>query len=170
MDSSDCGRNGAVLMLIKIKEFLLVGLFIVFILFINKQTVFVEVDMETITKELSKEAGLEEMQEFSASRAKADLGINVNDYKAVAYYGHESIMECETLLIICLNDGSQGDELIERIEKQRIGLMNLFQSYAPDQYELLANSILDIKGNYVFYIVSENAEDIAQLFVDCITE
>ena len=33
-------------MLIKIKEFLLVGLFIVFIMFINKQTVFVEVDMD----------------------------------------------------------------------------------------------------------------------------
>ena len=48
--------------------------------------------------------------------------------------------------------------------------MNLFQSYAPDQYELLANSILDIKGNYVFYIVSENSEDVARLFVDCITE
>ncbi len=157
-------------MLIKIKEFLLVGLFIVFIIFINRQAVFVEIDMDTITASLSEEAGLEEMQEFSASRIKADLGINVNDYKDVAYYGHESIMECETLLIICLNDGSQGDALIEKIENQRTRLMNLFQSYAPDQYELLANSILDIKGNYVFYIVSENAEDIAQLFVDCITE
>ena len=137
---------------------------------INKLLSLNDETLKTVIKKVSKEAGLEEMQEFSASRAKADLGINVNDYKAVAYYGHESIMECETLLIICLNDGSQGDELIERIEKQRTGLMNLFQSYAPDQYELLANSILDIKGNYVFYIVSENAEDIAQLFVDCITE
>ena len=157
-------------MLIKIKEFLLVGLFIVFIMFINKQTVFVEVDMDTITATLSDTAGLDEMQEFSASRVKADLGINVNDYKAVAYYGHESIMECETLLIICVNDGSQADEIVEKIEMQRTRLMNLFHSYAPDQYELLANSILDIKGDYVFYIVSENSDEIAKLFVDCITE
>ena len=170
MDSTDCGRNGAVLMLIKIKEFLLVGLFIVFILFINKQAVFVEVDMETITDALSDEAGLDEMQKFSASRIKADLGINVNDYKDVVYYGHDTIMECETLLIICLSDGSQADGIIEKIEKQRSELMNLFQSYAPDQHELLSDSILDIKGNYVFYIVSENSEEIAQLLVDCITE
>lgn len=157
-------------MLIKIKEFLLVGLFVVFIIFINKQSVFIEVDEETIISALSEKANLEDMQKFSVSRAKADLGINVHDYKEVIYYGHDTIMDCETILIVCLNDSAQCDELIDNIEKHRSNLMNLFQSYAPDQYELLSNGIIDIKGNYVFYIVAENADEIAQLFVECITE
>ena len=76
----------------------------------------------------------------------------------------------ETLLIVCLNDKSQGDAIIESVSAQREELTKLFQSYAPDQYELLRNSVLVQKDKYILYIVSENPKEVEAEFVECITE
>lgn len=157
-------------MLLKVKEFLMVACLAVFIVFINMQTVYIDVDADTIVEALNETAGLENMKEYTPGEIKSELGINVNDYKSVAYFGHDSVMECEMVLVICLDDASQGSELVDELTAKRKELMKLFQSYAPEQYELLSNSILEQKDKYVLYAVSENAEEVYNVFCDCITE
>ena len=157
-------------MFLKIKEILVLIFLVAFIAFINLQIVYVDVPVEDIVDSVYEDAGLADMKEYTATKLKADYGLNVNDYKGVAYYGYESVMDCETLLIVCLNDKSQGDAIIESISAKREELTKLFQSYAPDQYELLRNSVLVQKDKYILYIVSENAKEVEALFVDCITE
>ena len=157
-------------MFLKIKEILVLIILVAFIVFINMQTVYVDVPVEDIVDTVYDDAGLSDMKEYTATKLKADYGLNVNDYKGVAYYGYESVMDCETLLVVCLNDKSQGDAIIANISANREELIKLFQSYAPDQYELLRNSVLVQKDKYILYIVSENAKEVEALFVDCITE
>ena len=48
--------------------------------------------------------------------------------------------------------------------------MELFKSYAADQYKLLSESILEQKGKYVLYVVSEDAGSIEKAFTKSITE
>lgn len=157
-------------MLLKIKEFMVLLCLVAFIVFINLQTVYIDVPVEDIVDEIYVDAQLMDMQEYSATELKADYGLNINDYKGVAYYGYESVMDCETLLVVCLQDKSQGDAIIETISAKRDELIKLFQSYAPDQYELLRNSVLVQKDKYILYIVSDNAKAVETAFMDCITE
>lgn len=157
-------------MLLKIKEFVVILLFAAFIALISMKTVYIDVPVDTIINAISDEAGLDEMTEYSATDIKAEFGININDYKGVAYYGHDSVMDCETLLVVCLNDKSQGDAIIATISEQRDELIKLFQSYAPDQYELLRGSVLVQKDKYILYVVDQDAKEVEAAFIDCITE
>ncbi len=153
----------------KIKELIIIVALVAFILFINNKTVYKDISTDAIISELQDVADLDNMKEFGNSQIKKDLGINANDYSGIEYYGHETVMESETLLIIRLSDESQGKTIIETIEKQRDSNMELFKSYAPDQYKLLEDSILEQKGKYIFYVVSDNASAIEKAFLKSIT-
>ena len=157
-------------MTIKIKEILVVLCLVVFIVLINRRTTYADVSVDVIMEAIREDADLDGMEEFSPSEIKEQFGININEYKGVAYYGHVSIMESETLLVVCLQDKDQGEEIIDTITAQRDELMDLFQSYAPDQYELLRNIVLVQKENYLLYVVSDEAKAIESAFNECITE
>lgn len=157
-------------MIIKIKEFLLVLCLIIFIVMINRQMTYADVSIDVIMEAILGETDLGELEEFSSAEIKKQFGINVNEYKGVVYRGHVSVMESEMLLVVCLADKEQGEKIIETITNQRDELMKLFQSYAPDQYELLRNSVLIQKENYLLYVVSEDAKAVEAAFTDCIME
>ena len=126
-------------MLLKIKEFFVLITLVAFIVFINMQTVYVDVSVDTVIEAVYDDAGLSDMSEYSATELKKDYGININ-------------------------------AIINTITAKREELIKLFQSYAPDQYELLRNSILVQKDKYILYIVSDNAKAVESDFMECITE
>ena len=53
---------------------------VAFIVFINMQTVYVDVSVDTVIEAVYDDAGLSDMSEQSATELKKDYGININDY------------------------------------------------------------------------------------------
>lgn len=145
-----------------IKQILTVTCLAAFIFFVSAGGNYIDVDMDRIVSAVSETAKLEHMSELDGSYVRKDFGINVNDYPEYVYYGHESVMDSETLLVVKVMDSAQADEIISFVEKSRDRDMELFKSYAPDQYDMLSRSILEQKGNYVIYVVSDNAHAIEQ--------
>ena len=156
-------------MSIRFKELIVICFLLAFILFVNNRDSYSDVSIGTIEASVSETAGLSGMESLGKLQLKKDFGINENDYDGVIYYGHQSVMECEKTLVIKLTDESQGKDLINTIEKKRASDMELFKSYAPDQYKLLSDSVLIQKGNYLIYVVSDNARAVEKAFNDCIT-
>ena len=154
----------------KIKEILVVICLVVFIVFLNLQTSYADVSVDTIMEAIRGVANLEDMEEYSPIEIKEKFGININEHRGVAYFGYTSVMDCDTLLVVCLQDEAQGKVIIDTINEERDELMKLFQSYAPEQYELLRSSVLIHKDRYLLYVVSPDAKAIEAAFVDCITE
>lgn len=154
----------------KIKEILVVICLVVFIVFLNLQTSYADVSVDTIMEAIRGVANLEDMEEYSPIEIKEKFGININEHRGVAYFGYTSVMDCDTLLVVCLQDEAQGKVIIDTINEERDELMKLFQSYAPEQYELLRSSVLIQKDRYLLYVVSPDAKAIETAFVDCITE
>lgn len=155
---------------IKIKEILVVVCLLVFILWMNQRSSYADVSVDEIMDPIREVMDLQGMQEYSPAQIREAFGISVNECEGVAYYGHLSIMECETLLVVCLQDESQGEAILDTITEQRDELTKLFQSYAPEQYELLRDSVLIQKDRYILYVVSGNAKAVEAAFTDCITE
>ncbi|QMV41457.1 DUF4358 domain-containing protein [Cohnella cholangitidis] len=55
--------------------------------------------------------------------------------------------------------------VVEAAVKQRAGdVQKQFESYLPDQYELSKNYKLVIKGNYILFVISENADELVKSF------
>ena len=140
-----------------------------FIFFINNRDKYIDVNVEEIVACLSEEAALAEMERFGNSQFKKDFGLNANDYDGVIYYGHQSAMDCEKVLIIKLSDSSQGKDVEKTVKSRRTSDMELFKSYAPDQYRLLSDCVIEQKGNYFIYVVSDNAGSVEKALTDCIT-
>lgn len=43
--------------------------------------------------------------------------------------------------------------------------MKSFEGYGVEQYDLLSNSVVEIQGNYILFVVHENAAATAQAFL-----
>ena len=110
------------------------------------------------------------MKKFGNTEFKKSFGVNANDYDGIAYYGHQSVMNSETILVIRLKSEDQGENIIDIINTLKETNMELFKSYAADQYKLLSESVLEQKGKYVLYVVSDDAGSIEKAFTKSITE
>lgn len=155
-------------MSLRIKQLIIIVCLLGFILFISHKDVYKDVSIDSIKFVVAKSDATSGMEEFGASQIKRDFGFNINDYGEAFYYGHESVMESDKILIIKLNSESGGSSVIATIRTKNDELKKLFQSYAPDQYTILNNCVLEQKGQYLLYIVSENAQEIKSTIIDCI--
>ncbi len=153
----------------RIKQLIILAAILGFILFLSHGEYYIDTDLSDIYEEISSDNSLGEMIPFDANDIKKNFGFNINDYGEAFYYGHMSIMDCECLLVIKLYNEDNASYVIEAIDDKRDQLKKLFQSYAPEQYEMLSKSILTNKGQYIIYTVSENPEAIEKSFIESIT-
>ncbi len=153
----------------RIKQLIILAAILGFILFVSHGEYYIDTDLSDIYEEISSDNSLGEMIPFDANDIKKNFGFNINDYGEAFYYGHMSIMDCECLLVIKLYNEDNASYVIEAIDDKRDQLKKLFQSYAPEQYEMLSKSILTNKGQYIIYTVSENPEAIEKSFIESIT-
>ena len=156
----------------RIKAGVVAGLMVVFIVLINLRTQYQDVSVSEVIRLMDLEASgkLADMEELGAERLREDFGLSVNDYESLVYYGKQSIMENDTLLIVHLNNKADAEAITNAITQKNEKLKELFSAYAIDQYQLLNESILKQLGNYIIYIVSPEANDIYDDFSKAITK
>ena len=73
-------------------------------------------------------------------------------------------MNVSEILIVKLNDRSDAPALKEAVENRVKEQQELYKNYAPDQYSLLTNSIVEVKGNVLFYCTGTNAGEAYEAF------
>ena len=74
-------------------------------------------------------------------------------------------MEAEELLLLKLRDTSQQEAVRAAVEARLETQKTSFDGYGLEQYDLLTNhSILDIRGNYVLFVVHKDAAAVQQAF------
>ncbi|MBR2696219.1 MAG: DUF4358 domain-containing protein [Parasporobacterium sp.] len=106
-----------------------------------------------------------EKMEISTDRYfKKYYGLNAADYDGVLYYAPVSNMDAEELLVVKLKSTDQAEALTEAILKRQAGKEQSFEGYAPEQYALAQDYILDVQGNYILFVIDPNAEEIDSAF------
>ena len=142
---------------------MLLVVFIVALLGADKTS---ETKIETVEKAVEKEVPLTGMHSVQSQMVKRLYGLNVNDYEGVVLYISDSNMGAEELLIVKLADTSQA-EAVERAVQTRIeNQENSFEGYGVEQYQLLQEHVLDVEGNYVFFMVHKEAQKAQKAFLN----
>ena len=95
---------------------------------------------------------------------KKHYGLNARDYSGVVLYSPISNMDAEELLLVKLTDESQADELTAAVETRLDSQTNVYEGYAPQQFELCRNAVIDLQGNYLLFVVHEDAALIDEAF------
>ncbi len=87
----------------------------------------------------------------------------VEDYKL--YVPKKNILANE-LLIVKTADGDMRANLKEKMMERAQEVIDIFESYAPDQSALGENAIVSEQGDFILFVMDEKAEEINQAFLD----
>ncbi len=122
----------------------------------------IEKDLQAIYAQM--EPQLPEMMELSDSMMLDLLGIKAEFcIETVAYICADGLRVDEIWLI----EASSADNLntLKQLAQSRLDSQKtIYQSYAPDQYAILEQGVILTEGNYLAFIVSQNANALADIF------
>ncbi|MFQ8688443.1 MAG: DUF4358 domain-containing protein [Blautia sp.] len=123
-------------------------------------------EIATVEKAIEKQVPLTGMHSVQNQMLKRLYGLNGNDYEGVVLYISNSNMGAEELLVVKLSDTSQEDAVREAVETRVQNQENSFEGYGVEQYQLLQEHVLDVEGNYVFFMVHKEAAKAQSAFQD----
>ena len=89
---------------------------------------------------------------------KRNFSLNAADYDGVMYYSSGSNISAEEVLLIKVKSESQIQEITDAIDQRVEARINDFDGYAPDQVKLLENARQSVRGTYIFFASSQDAD------------
>ena len=104
------------------------------------------------------------MKQADPKLFRRNYRLNANDYDGVMLYVKEGMMEVDEVLIVKLKSEEQSESVARAIEERRDSRKESFQGYGVSQTKLIEDSIIDIRGNYILFVIKEDAEKIDQAF------
>ena len=131
--------------LLELLRWLCAGLAVVFLVVSFRQEPVSSAAFEDVASAVTASVDLSALQEGSVQMVKRLYGLNPSDFDGCLLYYPQTNMEAEE----------------PRLETQKTS----FDGYGLEQYDLLTNhSILDIRGNYVLFVVHKDAAAVQQAF------
>ena len=144
---------------------ILVLILVLFLIFVYARANAKDVPLPDIEKDLLSNAQLkDEMDKCSDRDLMQNFGLDFTNYDSYIYYKSNEALAVEEILIIkakAKNDLSAVQDAVEtRISDQRA----LYDGYGADQVALLDDSVVLIKGNYLFYCCAPNIDKYEEVF------
>lgn len=127
-----------------------------------------QASVEAVAQSVTAAVSMDNMQESSNRMFKKLYGLNAGDYEGVAFYMPLTNMNAEEILIIKLKDQSQAETVTEAVNVRLETQKSSFEGYGIEQFALLEKHILDVRGNFIFYVVHTEAGKAAAAFADAL--
>ena len=126
----------------------------------NRDTAF-----GTVASVVEKAAGVENMTKAKSRDFKQLYRLNEKDYGDVVLYYTKETMGVEELLLVRADTEEAIESAEAAIRERRQIQMDNFDGYGTEQMNLLQNSIIRTKGNYILFVVSPEAEAVEKAFM-----
>lgn len=121
---------------------------------------------EEVSRAVDQAVDGETLEKQSSLVLKRRLGLNSADYGGVSYYTAVSGVSAEELLLIRVKSSDQTGQITDALEKHiEEGLRNWGRD-DQEQAELLKDAGWTVKGNYIFFCVSSQADRYRQVFLN----
>ena len=109
------------------------------------------------------------MNEAQNQMVKRLYGLDPVNFEGCTLYYPRTNMDAEELLVIKLKEVSQQAEVEAAIEARLQSQKDVFDGYGVSQTDLLTNySVIDVRGNYVLFVVSKNCDAAQTAFRDAL--
>lgn len=147
-------------------KYILTVLLLVFIIIDVSGDKISKTDFETVKKNVNKVSGFADVPEAENRTIKRFYSLDPSDYEGIVLYAPQDDMAVDEMLIVKLKDISQ-QEMVEQAVEQRLDTqLKSFEGYGAEQVALLKKHVLNIEGNYIFYMVGENTQEAQKVFLD----
>lgn len=120
---------------------------------------------EAVAAAVTKTIDMTNMVEADNQMVKRLYGLDPSSFDGCILYYPTTNMMAEELLIIRLADMSQQEMVRTAIENRLQTQKNTFEGYGVEQFAMLTgNSVIDIRGNYVLFVVNAACADAQKAF------
>lgn len=121
-------------------------------------------DIETVKNEVNKVSGFANIPEAENRTIKRFYGLDPSEYEGIIAYVPQDDMAVDEMVIVKLKDTSQ-QEVVEQALEQRVDTqLKSFEGYGAEQVAILKKHVLNVEGNYIFYMVGENTKEAQKAF------
>lgn len=121
---------------------------------------------DEVSSAVREAVGTETLTEQTGQALKRSYGLNSSDYDGVLYFTSASSISAEEVLLVRVKDSSQIQQVTDAIEEHTQNRLGDFEGYAPEQVKILEDARQSVRGNYIFFAVSENADQYIEAFAD----
>lgn len=154
---------------LEILRWVAVAAAVVFLISVFSQNRISSAAPETVIEAVTSKLDMSEMQEANNRMIKRLYGIDPESFDACVLYYPTTNMGAEELLIVKLADISQQDAVRQAVEKRLDTQKTSFDGYGADQYDMLTNhSTIEIRGNYILFVVHPASSAAAQAFLSAL--
>lgn len=119
---------------------------------------------EEVFEKVSTAVDLSYLKVRDNSALKKEFSFARKDVENVLYISSDSVMEVRELLLVEVKSTDDIDAITEKIKSRVEEKKALFKNYAPEQSALLENYVLEKKGKFVMFAVSDSPEKIVSAF------
>ena len=96
-------------------------------------------------------------------------GIDVTSLEEYVFSMSEEATSAETIIIMKAKDSSSVSSISDCLQMVVDEKKNEMENYLPEQYEIVAKSSVQTKDNYVWLVISENADAITKIIEESIS-
>ena len=128
-----------------------------------------DADPQAVTDAVTAQIDMTNMLEGDNQLIKRFYGLDPANYEACYLYYPTTNMMAEELLIVKLKDVSQQDAVRAAVEARVQTQKNTFEGYGVEQFAMLSdNAVIEIRGNYVLFVVNTNSAEALDAFLDAL--
>ncbi|MCC3372897.1 DUF4358 domain-containing protein [Cohnella sp. REN36] len=128
-----------------------------------------DIPVPAIEERIKQVASLEEMEKGDMNKLKKLYRMDADEVQDFVLYTAESNVEANELAVIKVKQENQAEvvkeKIMKRIEAQEVKL----KDYRPEQFDLVEKHVLKVKGLYILFTVSKDAEQIERAFDEALT-
>lgn len=161
-------KRNIILIIISVVLVIIIGIALVVFLNYNNSTSNKNENISISLDELDKK--IEQSNEFEFSKMntitddEASAKFLIDKSKIKNIIGREPIVHTKSgMYVIIETDSDNIQDVKLALESYGSEYEEQWKTYLPDQYELVKNREIGVKGNYVYMIVSESPEKILEL-------
>ena len=127
-----------------------------------------DVPFETVTNAVVQTVDLSETKTADAQMVRRLYGLDPAEFDGCLLYYPNTNMGAEELLLVRLRSTAQQDAVSAAVEARLAAQRSSFDGYGVEQMELLSRCVVEIRGNYVLFVVGADAQAVRQAFLDAL--
>ena len=123
---------------------------------------------ESVSEAVTKTLDQTHMTAADNQMVKRLYGLDPAQFEGVMCFSPLTNMDADEVLLIKLKSDDQHDAVRAAIEARRDTQMRTFDGYGFEQYAMLEESIIEVHGNYILYVSSNDPKTTVKAFTDAL--
>ena len=120
--------------------------------------------VDEITQKVKQATDTSNMRIADAAGLKKLYDINSDELEGFSLLTAPSDIKSDEIAILKVKDSGNVENVKNKITKRIDKQLKSFNGYLPNEYYLIQHNTVKVKGNYVIFIVSKDAEKVSNAF------